>query len=305
MLSGVFLLQAHTSRGRVQAPLRERKRGRMSTNIPNGLRITPQPGRTVFSLAGDIRECMKRVAYETSHQTIANHVVSALTGAHTIDTYHDLAARALLDAARAEPDDVRHAVELFPTEGPDLLAIPTGRLDFSDALQELPGVEAYGYWDHSDQPAGISDEEWVRRGTTWDAAVGAGPICDYGITVELASPYHAAASVAVGTYDTRDWTLVGQLAFEDPALLAERATLHALLERIQEMGSSTVRHAMCHQPMTVFRTLQDQAAALAPAAATVPAYDPARLRTSDALEPIAVTVDDESFNKTMNQISGL
>jgi len=44
----------------------------------------------------------------------------------------------------------------------------TERPSYRQAWQGLRSVSEYGYWNNTDQPDGVSDEEWAARRATWD-----------------------------------------------------------------------------------------------------------------------------------------
>ena len=56
-------------------------------------------------------------------------------------------------------------------------------------LQEVwesqPEVEEYGYWDNTDWPEGMTEEEWNERGEAWDRALGWDAPVRRGLTFQL------------------------------------------------------------------------------------------------------------------------
>jgi len=56
--------------------------------------------------------------------------------------------------------------------------------ELTDLWQAHPGVRKYGYWNNTEQPEGVTDEEWALRRDQWDSVVDKGPgfifvFCDY------------------------------------------------------------------------------------------------------------------------------
>jgi hypothetical protein len=43
--------------------------------------------------------------------------------------------------------------------------------DCLDFLKDFPGLEGYAYWNNSDHPESITDEQWAERGKTWDPII--------------------------------------------------------------------------------------------------------------------------------------
>jgi len=55
----------------------------------------------------------------------------------------------------------------FWLHGRFVYAIPWGQ-EFEHRALELPYVEDFAYWDNTDPPENVSDEEWKRRGEIWE-----------------------------------------------------------------------------------------------------------------------------------------
>ncbi len=59
------------------------------------------------------------------------------------------------------------------------------RQEFVDAFTALDGVEAWPYWDNTEGPEDVSDEEWHERGATWNRLLGGGAPAEVGVTWSL------------------------------------------------------------------------------------------------------------------------
>lgn len=70
--------------------------------------------------------------------------------------------------------DFEVSLTLFPTDVPgECLAIPFAENpQMMEKLASFPGMTDYAYWNNTDQPEGISDEEWAARGQAWGQALG-------------------------------------------------------------------------------------------------------------------------------------
>lgn len=54
----------------------------------------------------------------------------------------------------------------------------------------LPGVSEYGYWNNTDPPDDVTDEEWEVRGEIWDEVLGSlGIPSMVGYTIDIHDPY--------------------------------------------------------------------------------------------------------------------
>ena len=44
--------------------------------------------------------------------------------------------------------------------------------DLNEMVSNHPGLEYYGYWNNTDKPEDLTDEQWEQRRTDWDTALG-------------------------------------------------------------------------------------------------------------------------------------
>lgn len=77
----------------------------------------------------------------------------------------------------------------------------TERSELSDAFQALPQVEAYGYWNNTDQPDDVSDAEWADRRTFWDRVLGDGVPIERTLSWVLRGEYDPGMIQMAGSWD--------------------------------------------------------------------------------------------------------
>lgn len=71
--------------------------------------------------------------------------------------------------------DIFYNVTLVPNSIPDgnplLMLFSDKSNDYVPALIKSGVVQEFGYWDNSEEPEGVTEEEWVERKNSWGALV--------------------------------------------------------------------------------------------------------------------------------------
>jgi len=68
---------------------------------------------------------------------------------------------------RIDPYDMN--IVFMLREAPEhYLCMPTNGRDRFEFMKDIEGVEEFGYWDNTDRPDGMTQEEWDARGKLWD-----------------------------------------------------------------------------------------------------------------------------------------
>jgi hypothetical protein len=80
-------------------------------------------------------------------------------------------------------------VTLIPTPRKILALLFTEQESFRKIWRDLDGVEEYGYWDNTDQPESITEQEWHQRGKDWDKYLGYDAPCVAGLTISCFGSY--------------------------------------------------------------------------------------------------------------------
>lgn len=65
-----------------------------------------------------------------------------------------------------------------PQTGRVLAVLFTDNGVFEEAWRALPGVEPYAYWNNSDMPDYVTEEEWEERSDSWGRAIGYRPLIE-------------------------------------------------------------------------------------------------------------------------------
>lgn len=179
----------------------------MSTKIYNGLLID-FPG-TIAELRLELIQLAKHklipAAETESAKLLANISIDhldkdlwlAVDSSNTTSTMKDeifkawdavqSRVHAIKTTDRRDPAvDFEFSLTLFPIKD-KVLAIPIcENRNLLSILTNQPYVKEYGYWDNTDQPEGISDEDWAVRSQDWDKAVGdSGILSENGFKIHL------------------------------------------------------------------------------------------------------------------------
>ena len=72
--------------------------------------------------------------------------------------------------------DFEFQLSLMPYQGHVYGIIYTEQKEWSDIWMKRPGVVDYSYWNNSDRPDEISDQEWDNRGKVWSAILDGHPL---------------------------------------------------------------------------------------------------------------------------------
>lgn len=274
----------------------------MGTSIHEGLRFPWIQGRSVFTLAEELRGVMRDATRLVSIQENGTELVDLLTQANEsnprITTYKDLRRHLLLSDKIEEIDLTFLLVE--PKHRRYLIGFPMGDMTAVDLAHAkaltLPAVTRWGYHD-GERPDDVAEHDWATRRKDWNT-VGYGPAIQYGITVQLPKADLTPRTLSL-TYTEKDWELVGLNAFRDPSRLAVRAVMNQLwLTASTELGEK-FSEVLAGNMLGALMDVKDLASTLLtqrPEIATVPEYDPTLLRTDTPVERVKthITQDEQS-----------
>ena len=85
-------------------------------------------------------------------------------------------------------NEVELAYGTDPDTGRTMILIFAVENVYTEALRAMPQVEAYGYWNNSDRPAGVSEREWEDRRQAWARTLPTGVPADSMDSWELEKP---------------------------------------------------------------------------------------------------------------------
>lgn len=96
---------------------------------------------------------------------------------------------------RAKSDDrdtlwARNETYLYLIPQPDyLIGLTNQTWAFDTLIESNLGVEEFGYWNNTDKPDNLTEEEWEFRKQVWDNLVGYGEINQYALNVLISPAY--------------------------------------------------------------------------------------------------------------------
>ncbi len=187
----------------------------MSTKIHNGYRITGPDGSRPdpFAFATQLRAALWPV-YETAFtRALVLAAVTAIddaeyAAAHATEMPDPVPGHPLADAwlhlhdmqkmiddtQRRHPDadfqcDVTLLADPDDPTGPLYALLYTERPIYQAMFESLPGVEPWPYWNNTDRPEKLTDEEWEHRGDTWDRVIGSDAPITRGLNWRLIGRY--------------------------------------------------------------------------------------------------------------------
>jgi hypothetical protein len=217
----------------------------MSTRIYTGHEIIGHTLESFLSEIHRLRPEMEALAASKNQAFIVNHAAFAFDEycvRHSVDVPRYNFIRAAIDELRARQDDVdltdkrdpavdtAFEVTVFPVDG-RLLAV-----HFSDCKEltaiwtAQPWWKDLAYWDQSEGPEDLSEEEWAARRDVWNKV----------FTEDHASPAEAGYSVTVVgqmgyRIDLSDEALGAALAKELPDLECRANRLADDLSRLPQL----------------------------------------------------------------------
>jgi len=174
----------------------------MSTKIYNGYILKEM--RNVWELkafANKVRGKIRPIADELTHRLLAQLVaqrIDRITLGMPLDEPTDAVpygyalatmrehARKIRETNLRDPEfDFSCSVSVIPIRGMVLALLHADRNEYRAVFESIPGVAPYPYWNNTDRPNDISDEEWDKRKEDWNIALpGAGVPNENGVLIE-------------------------------------------------------------------------------------------------------------------------
>lgn len=285
----------------------------MSTKIYDGLRIDQIPGRTIFTVAREIREALHDALRKQSVEDNAR-AMRALLIRNTQDTssqqksqpngtFVDYMTHLFINQKDDDAFDL--SFMLFEVPGKDYwLGDPIGRHSWLASkvvdVKEIEGVREWGYWNNTDQPEDVTDEEWDVRRQDWDV-VGFGPVVDYGLSIRI-SDYHLHPVNYVPRYTSEEREELARQVFTDREKLAQRATVEALFAGV--LKALPKDHDL--SPFRVYMDINDAAKELLErdsSVVSVPEYDIEAILRGQEFDTVKAVISDDVITKVIEDIS--
>jgi hypothetical protein len=127
--------------------------------------------------------------------------------------------------------DLAVDVCLIPTNDKILALLYSERKEYIKIWTDVAGVEPYPYWNNSDEPDGLSWDEWERRGKEWDKALGDGipaleglsydpianqfPYCSYKDIQQYVPTYQARVDSYTKDKAINDWYEINKAEYKE------------------------------------------------------------------------------------------
>lgn len=148
----------------------------MSTTIYNGYKLTKPVG---FGVARELQTYFGAIHHQHLLRAIVERAVFTYDQDQKTDAFERAYSRILIENMDAAASNLRadsfydftlEIVFLSDPESPDdSYAMYYGHQQvYRDAWEELPWVGPYPYWNNSDEPEGVSRDEWEERKALWD-----------------------------------------------------------------------------------------------------------------------------------------
>lgn len=116
--------------------------------------------------------------------------------------------------------DVELFLRMHPDTGALLGYLQEERVGVYDYLLTVPGIREYGYWNNTDQPEELTEEEWAARGEAWELVLD-GPYAVFCVKWQPCSWDDSSVAGPLPSLESR----VQQLAREELVDSAIRAQL--------------------------------------------------------------------------------
>lgn len=137
--------------------------------------------------------------------------------------------------------DIKSFLKIFKIEGKTLAILVYGDVTgVKDAFEELPGIQNYDYWNHTEKPLFISDEDWHSRETDWKDALFVGDETQFMLISELPTDFSGIKDVSIPTvYNRAEKTAKTQLSEEIVSRL-DSEELHSSISKLVEYLESPI-----------------------------------------------------------------
>lgn len=159
----------------------------MSIKIYKGFRLATDS----FAQAMQIVECFRPWVTEQANQQMDSFIENMTKSGHgfieACDTWQDFRREIRQKQASISHADTDFTVVLIPSAGQLLGIVYTAHQDWYQQWCQHPGVQEYSYWDNTDEPEGMSEQEWDARAKAW-SVLNDGPVSMQGFAIELVSP---------------------------------------------------------------------------------------------------------------------
>ena len=196
----------------------------MSTKIYNGIKLTKMNLQGLRHFAARLREQIAPIHLELYCKAVADLCTLIIDDRKLLgnydyhkreeERYSKSGSKSPLSMARwniyerqraikrtqeRDPEvDFDFSISILPIRG-KTLAIPyTEQSKFLEALNAMPEVSEYGYWNNVDEPDNVTAKEWSKRKKDWNEALpGIGIPSENGFSIDLTSDFRIMCNAEV------------------------------------------------------------------------------------------------------------
>lgn len=172
----------------------------MSTKIYNGLRFKDTDLLTIFGHIERWRAKYDAMRADMAASFFANTITEYIDGWHEKEDdtcplsfawgqFNDRRKVVRVERRSDWAVDYGFEIGIYPYKGQVYCLVFTERNEALKAFKEMGFVEDYGYWDNTDQPDGVSDEEWAKRECVWEGIVRGYTFENIGLTASCHTDY--------------------------------------------------------------------------------------------------------------------
>jgi hypothetical protein len=168
----------------------------MSAKIYYGFKINTDSFQEALQIVNSFRPWVEKQAEDLLNKFIENSQ-AAYKGEEKnptdikiacFDLWQDMRRKVIREKGFKVPHiDTDFNVVLIPTNGFVLGIVYTSHNDWYNAWCNHPGVEEYSYWNNTDEPEGMSEEEWNKREEDWKV-LDYTPVAMQGFSIDLVDP---------------------------------------------------------------------------------------------------------------------
>jgi hypothetical protein len=167
----------------------------MSTKIYKGFKLETDSFQEALQIINAFRPCVAKQAEDLMDKFIDNakaaykgesmHIADIKIDC--FDLWTNLRDKMKEKGFKNPSVDTDFNIVLIPTKGFLLGIVYTAHNEWYDAWCKRNGVQEYSYWNNSDKPDEISEEDWKKREEDWDV-LDYGPTSMQGFSIELVDP---------------------------------------------------------------------------------------------------------------------
>ncbi len=179
----------------------------MSTKIYYGFRVQTSDPKEIIKLVKDYRKKYWSLDARKKKIEFLHSIVSHITdpeklvmygefgyemNAYTMaeNLWHKMRGEIKKTGYRNSMVDTDFQIVVFPHETVFLGIVYTESSKWFRKWLKMPGVSEYGYWNNTDPPDDVSEEEWENRGKVWNEVLGSSGVpATSGFTIDIHDPY--------------------------------------------------------------------------------------------------------------------